>query len=85
MGAGPLEFYVRGSDVRDLQREFGLREVDGADANLVMRVPNDIWPFRPGDRIVPSVVLAVDLIDRRDGRSVRAGRALLRSAQVAPE
>ena len=83
IGPGPLELYVRDSDVPIIDREYGLLASDASEANVLLRVPNDLWPFEPGERVVPSVVLAADMIDRGDERSVRSGRALLRRAQTA--
>ena len=76
-GSGLVELYVRAEDVASLEREFALRPVEPAEANLKLRVPNELWPFRPGERIAPVAFIAADLIDDGDERSVRAGRALL--------
>ena len=77
-GGGLVEFYVREQDASEIEREFALRRVAAAEANLKLRIPNGLWPFRKEERIAPRAFVAVDLIDDGDERSVRAGHALLR-------
>ena len=82
-GGGLVELYVRGQDASEIEREFALRRVAAAEANLKLRIPRALWPFREGERIAPSAFTAADLVDDGDERSVRAGRALL--ARREPE
>jgi hypothetical protein len=81
LGGAHVELYAREEDVSGLERDFALRPVAAADANLKLRIPNGVWPFRPGERIAPRTFIAADLIDDGDERSVRAGRALLAPAR----
>lgn len=82
-GGGLTELYVRGEDVQDVERTFALHPVAGAEANLTLRIPVGIWPFRPGERVAPRAFVATDLIDDGDERSMRAGRALLAAREIA--
>jgi excisionase family DNA binding protein len=60
--------YVRASDIDEfLIDHFAERGVDGADLSLRV-VDDDVWPF-DGDRFVPPLVAAVDLVDIGDVRS----------------
>jgi len=77
-GGGLVELYVREQDASEIERELALRRVGAAEANLKLRIPSALWPFRKGERIAPRAFIAADLIDDGDERSVRAGRALLR-------
>lgn len=78
-----LEGYVRAEDLEPLVKEFALAPpLAGARANVVLRVPVPGWPFREGERIASRPVVAIDLIDAGDERSVRAGRKLL--AELEP-
>jgi excisionase family DNA binding protein len=77
-GGGLVELYVREQDSSEIEREFALRDVAAAEANLKLRIPRALWPFREGERIAPQAFIAADLIDDGDERSVRAGRTLLR-------
>jgi excisionase family DNA binding protein len=76
-GGGLVELYVREEDASDIEREFALRPIAAAEANLKLRLPNAFWPFRIGERIAPRAFIAADLIDDGDERRLRAGRALL--------
>jgi hypothetical protein len=78
-----VEGYVRAEDLERLIADFALMPPSaGARANVVLRVPVSRWPFEEGERIASRAVVAVDLIDAGDERSVRAGRKLL--AAVTP-
>jgi excisionase family DNA binding protein len=82
-GGGVIELYARRADASDIEREFALRPAASAEANLKLRVPNALWPFRRAERIAPRAFVAADLIDAGDERSLRAGRALLAGAERA--
>jgi hypothetical protein len=82
-GGGIAELCVREEDASDIEREFALRPVAAAEANLKLRIPSAFWPFRRGERIAPPAFIAADLIDDGDERSLRGGRALL--ARREPE
>jgi hypothetical protein len=74
-----LEGYVRADDLADIERSYALRlPGQGEGANVVLRVPAPAWPFAEGERCAPRVVVAADLREAGDERSVRAARGLLR-------
>jgi excisionase family DNA binding protein len=71
------EGYVRRSEVGNLIERFALDESSDRP-NLILRVvDDDAWPFDAGQRVAPSVVVAVDLLEAQDERARRAGRDLL--------
>ena len=73
-----VEGYVRADDLERLISDYALMPPSaGARANVLLRVPVPRWPFEEGERIASRGVVAVDLIDAGDERSVRAGRKLL--------
>ncbi|MGD9572311.1 MAG: helix-turn-helix domain-containing protein [Thermoleophilia bacterium] len=75
---GRVEAYVRGSDLAPVRRDHGLRDAAPGDAvNVLLRVPRPSWPFAPGERHAPRLVVAADLLEAGDERSVRAARDLL--------
>lgn len=75
---GQVEAYVRLNDLAGLINDYILGPpVENVAANVVLRVPMPTWPFVDDATIAPPPVVAVDLIDAGDFRSVRAGRALL--------
>ena len=81
---GDLEGYVRAEDLSGLVRDYALAPPSsGVRANVVLRVPHPGWPFDEGQRIAGAPVVAVDLIDAGDERSVQAGRGLL--TRLAPK
>ena len=81
---GDIEAYARSEDLSELVRDYALAPPSfGVRANVVLRVPNSGWPFDEGQRIAGRPVVAVDLIDAGDERSIRAGRSLL--AKLAPK
>lgn len=78
-----VEGYVRAEDLGQLVREYALAPpAGGARANVILRVPVPGWPFNDGKRIASRPVVAMDLIDAGDERSVRAGRALLAKTRL---
>jgi hypothetical protein len=50
---------------------------EGDTADVVLRVPVPVWPFPEGERYAPRLVVAADLREAGDERSVRAARNLL--------
>jgi excisionase family DNA binding protein len=81
---GALEGYVRADDLAALIDEFALAQPSpGVGANVLLRVPVPKWPFGGDQRIASRPVVAVDLIDAGDERSVRAGRGLLAARALA--
>ena len=73
-----VEGYVRAEDLEQLISEYALMPPSaGARANVLLRVSVPGWLFEEGERIASRAVVAVDLIDAGDERSVRAGRKLL--------
>jgi len=72
-----FEGYVRASVAPALIERFALEQ--GAERpTVIMRVvEDDVWPFGDDQAVVPLPVVAVDLLEAEDGRSRRAGAALL--------
>ena len=78
-----VEGYVQSEDLDRLISDYALLPpAAGARANVLLRVPVPRWPFEEGERIASRPVVAMDLIDAGDERSVRAGRKLL--AELVP-
>jgi excisionase family DNA binding protein len=79
--AGEAEVYVgSATDLSALRRAYGL--VASAAPNATVRIADGPWreTLAPagGARVVPSLVVAADLLDAADSRSRRAGTELLR-------
>ncbi|WP_217921774.1 helix-turn-helix domain-containing protein [Miltoncostaea oceani] len=73
-----VEGYIRAADLDDVRREYALGPpADGDSANVVLRVPAPVWPFPEGERYAPRLVVAADLRDAGDERSVRAAHGLI--------
>ena len=73
-----VEGYVRAEDLARLISDYALVPPSaGVRANVLLRVPAPGWPFDEGEQIASRAIVAVDLIDAGDERSVRAGRKLL--------
>lgn len=78
IAVGRVEGYVRTDDLDDVRTAYALRSpADDEGANAVLRVPAPAWPFADGERYAPRLVVAADLRDAGDERSVRAARGLL--------
>jgi excisionase family DNA binding protein len=78
-----IEGYIKAHDLDRLVRDYALLAPSaGARANVLLRVPVPVWPFNEDKRIASRAVVAIDLIDAGDERSVRAGRKLL--AELVP-
>ena len=72
-----FEAYVSSEDLKPLLKEYGLLSASaGLKANVLMRVPRPDWPFHEELHVAPPLVVAADLLDAGDERSVRAARAL---------
>lgn len=73
------EFYIAEELWPDLSRSLALRE--GAESNLRVRLPNEVWPFADagpsGQGGVGDAVLAADLLEAVEPRAVAAGAARL--------
>jgi hypothetical protein len=50
---GLVELSVRAQDASEIERELALRRVGAAEANVKLRIPRALWPFREGERIAP--------------------------------
>lgn len=73
-----VEGYVRTEDLDDVRTAYALRPPgDDEGANVVLRVPAPAWPFSEGEPYAPRLVVAADLREAGDDRSVRAGLGLL--------
>ena len=79
LGEPIAEFYIAEELWPDLSRSLALRE--GAEPNLRVRVPNEVWPFADvgpsGQGRVGDAVLAADLLEAAEPRAVAAGAARL--------
>lgn len=73
------EFYLATDRWPGLHRSLALRV--GAEPNLRVRIPNEIWPFGRADDFsaseVGDAVLAADLLESAEPRAVAAGAARL--------
>ena len=77
IAAGDVELYAREDDLPSLIAEYSL--IPSQLPNVIMRVPPaELWLF--DDVEAPWPVVAVDLLDARDDRSVRAANDLARRA-----
>lgn len=75
------EVYVRAGEVAGLVDRHAL-DPDADRPNLIVRVvDDDVWPFAKGVSVAPWPVVAVDLLDADDERSVRAGLELIERHQ----
>lgn len=69
-GSGPNDVYVRAGDLAAVLDDYGA--IDDA-ANLVVRsVPDDVWPFSRGQRLVGPVTSLLDLADAGDRTATEA-------------
>jgi excisionase family DNA binding protein len=73
------EFYLPEEQWPGLSRSLALRE--GAEPNLRLRMPHQVWPFgaagAPAQAGVGDAVLAADLLESAEPRAVAAGAARL--------
>lgn len=76
-GAGPLDAYVRASELEPLLEEVPMEE-GGETFNVRLRAVQDAcWPFLPGAAAAPLAVVAVDLAESSNARERRLGVELL--------
>jgi hypothetical protein len=78
---GVIEGYYPAAKLAALVYRYALREVDDAQANLIVHELSDPIPFGRRSRM-PAAVVAVDLLEADDARSRRAGARLLRSIEA---
>jgi excisionase family DNA binding protein len=71
-----LEIYVRSERWPAVARRWHVHE-RAADANLMVRLPREVWPFDSGDEAVRAAV-AADLLESAEPRSVDGGLSMLR-------
>ena len=71
VSAGQVDAYVPSSEIERLRSVYVLEP--SARPNITLRVVDSRWPFRPGSRLAPAIVAALDLFDSRDARERRAG------------
>jgi len=74
---GQIEGYVRPDDVEEVVRAYGLRKAPANRANVILRVPACTWPFDEDEREAPPAVVAADVLDAGDSRSVSEARRIL--------
>jgi len=79
IAAGECEGYVREDEFTGIVDRY-LLEPSEADANVLLRVvPLQEWRFQPTQHVASSAVVAFDLLDAGDPRSVEAGLSILDS------
>jgi hypothetical protein len=71
------EGYVHVASLARFSSDFGLEELSVGSGNVVLRVVDSLWPFENDERVVPALVVALDLAESTDQRTQRAGRVLL--------
>lgn len=77
VAADQVEGYVPESGLASLIDQFAL-DSESDRPNVLLRVASDdCWLFAPRQRHAPIPVVAIDLLDSDDERSLRAGRDLL--------
>lgn len=75
-----VEAYVRATDVSVLIAEYALETVAVGEGNVLLRSVSEVWPFDDHERVAPSLVVALDLMESADARTSRAGQGLLKRA-----
>lgn len=73
---GSVEAYVRAEDREGVVHGHRLEPAAGPAANVLLRVPRELWIFPEGMRVAPPAAVGADLVDAGDERSVRAGRII---------
>ena len=77
--AGQCEGYVREDEFPEIVDQYRL-DLSESQANVVLRVvPFHEWRFEATQRVAPFAVVAFDLIDAGDARSIEAGLSILNS------
>ncbi|AVZ74195.1 hypothetical protein SLUN_20535 [Streptomyces lunaelactis] len=74
---GQVEVYLRKDVAAGAIRKLALRPVPRREANAVVKVPREVWPFDDGPG---RAAVALDLWDASDERSCRTARRLYSSA-----
>jgi excisionase family DNA binding protein len=69
---GVAEFYASPATMDHLSQKYFLET--SSNPNVIAHVVEASWPFLPGDRTVPCLVAALDLLEASDERTRRAGR-----------
>lgn len=77
IAADSVEAYVQENDLKKLVGKYTLKQSSSGKINL--RVPIGVWPFSKDSQIAPHSVVAADLLESTDRRSIRAGRMALES------
>jgi hypothetical protein len=72
---GVLDAYVPARAFPRLVSKYRLES--SSNANVLLRVVEDSWPFAPVERVVPPLVAALDLLESDEPRSRRAARQFL--------
>ena len=78
---GVIEGYYPADKLAAVIYRYALREVDEAQANLIVHELGAPIPFAKRS-VMPAAVVAVDLLEAGDARSRRAGQKLLRSIEA---
>lgn len=78
---GVLEAYVPARRLSQLERRYRLKP--SADANVILHVVDDPWPFASNQRVAPRLAAVLDLLNHDDERSRRAGQRALKSYRPA--
>ncbi|MFD9221500.1 helix-turn-helix domain-containing protein [Streptomyces sp. NPDC060064] len=73
---GQVEVYLRQDAAARAMRKLALRQVPRREANAVVKVPQEVWPFDDGPG---RAAVALDLWDASDERSRRTARRLYSS------
>jgi excisionase family DNA binding protein len=76
LAVGPMpEVYIQEQDWKPLAKALHAQVVP-AGGNLIVRIPQGVWPFEGRD-VVGASALAADLLEAAEPRAVEAGRRLL--------
>lgn len=73
---GRVEVYMRQDDAADVTRKLALHQVPRREANVVVKVPQEVWPFDDGPG---RAAVALDLWEAGEERSLRTARRLYSS------
>jgi excisionase family DNA binding protein len=77
VGDQVIEGYLRATDLTAAISDFGLVTPGSAAGNVVVHAYSGVEPFEPFERSAPMLLVALDLLEHSDQRTIRAGRALL--------
>jgi excisionase family DNA binding protein len=76
-GGSIVEGYLQLEDLSDFASEYGLVSKGSSVANVIVHAYSGLQPFGLGERSVPLLVVALDLLEHSDERTKRAGQELL--------